>query len=166
MGLAHSALGDAKAADASLNEMHEAIARTKATTSVLQIAELELKGTLAARAGENRQAWKMLEDASLKEQSLIYQEPPAYPRPVAEGWGSVALAVKDYVEADRAFQTALVVEPGSGRAYLGRSKALAGLEKSAESHDMLQKARVSWNHADVELPETAVLRAASTASID
>jgi hypothetical protein len=165
MGLAYSATGNTVAAKSSLDEMHGAISRAKATTNVLQIAELELKGTLAARAGENRKAWKMLEEASAKESALIYQEPPAYPRPVAEGWGSVALEVKDYEAADLAFRTALLLEPGSGRAYLGRSKALAGLNKSSEASDMLQKARVAWNHADVELPETAVLRAASTASL-
>ncbi|MEJ0040314.1 MAG: hypothetical protein WDO68_30535 [Gammaproteobacteria bacterium] len=165
MGLAHSALGNPVAAKASLDEMHAAISKAKATVNVLRIAELELQGTLAVRASEVHKGEKMLADAALKESSLIYQEPPAYPRPVAEGWGSVALSVKDFAMADRAFAEALVLEPGSGRAYLGRSKALAGLGKSSESASMLQKARVAWNHADVELPETAALRVVSTASL-
>ncbi len=164
MGLAYSATGNPSAARSSLEEMREAVTQAKASTDPLQIALLELRGTLAARDDNHREAWKLLADAAGREASLIYTEPPAYPRPVAEGWGNVALAVKDFAIAERAYAAALIAEPGSGRAYLGRSKALAGLGRSAESHDMLERARLAWNKADVQLPEVVILRTASTTS--
>ena len=76
----------------------------------------------------------------------------------------MALALQDYEAADRAFAAALVLEPGSGRAYLGRSKALAGLGKLPASQDMLNKARVAWTRADGNLPEKAALHDARSAS--
>ena len=106
-------------------------------------------------------AWKLFREAADREESHVSTpKPPPYPRPVAEGWGNLALELKDFATADRAYAEALTQEPGSGRAYLGRSKALQGLGRAAESSELLQRARVAWNKADAQLPEVAPLRAA------
>lgn len=164
VGLAQSASGNADAASASLKQLDEIVGKLNPAPATLEIAVLDLRATLAARGGDTGAAWKLFRQAVDRERSLLYAEPPPYPRPVAENWGSVALEKKDYDIADRAYAEALVQEPGSGRAYLGRAKALQGLSRTAESSDLLQRARTAWNKADPQLPEMTSLRPAAPPS--
>ncbi len=160
-GLAYSATGNVRAARESLKTLREAATALKAgPESALGIAATELSATLDARNGDVRGAWKQFRDAANREAAMIYSEPPPYPRPVVEGWGNLAHALKDFEAADRAYSEALVREPGSGRAYLGRAAALRALGRSTEANDQLARARISWNNADPQLPEMAPLRAA------
>jgi tetratricopeptide (TPR) repeat protein len=152
IGLAQSAGGNAAAARESLRELNDVVAKMKPAPATLEIAAMELRATLDARNGDTANAWRLFGKAVDREEALYYAEPPPYPRPVAEGWGNVALEKQDFEVADRAYTKALTKEPGSGRAYLGRSKALQGLGRAAESADLLQRARVAWNKADPQLP--------------
>ena len=164
VGLAHSATGGAAQVGAALEMMRESVTQSKGTLEPLNIALLELQATLEARAGARAQSWKKFRKAADREAALIYTEPPAYPRPVVEGWGHVALAIGDFEAADRAYAEALDREPGSGRAYIGRAKSLAGLGRTAESDDMRRRARKAWNNADVMLSELVTERPVSAAS--
>jgi tetratricopeptide (TPR) repeat protein len=159
MGLAWSATGNVPAARESLKSLREAATTLKAgPESPLGIAITELNATLDARNGDLRGAWKQFRDAADREAAMVYSEPPPYPRPVVEAWGNLASELKDFDAADRAYAEALVREPGSGRAYLGRAAALRALGKSTEANEQLEHARVAWNNADPQLPEMAPLR--------
>lgn len=149
-GLAQSATGKRAAAKASLVSMQEHIARSTAGLEPLRIAALELEATIEARAGKRTASKRRFDEAVLREASMLYTEPPAYPRPVAEGWGHVALDTGDYKTADKAYLQALTIEPGSGRAYLGRARALGALGQAAKSEEMLQRARKVWHYDNID----------------
>ncbi|HEU4780992.1 MAG TPA: hypothetical protein VFS58_14000 [Steroidobacteraceae bacterium] len=148
-GLAQSATGQAAAASASLKSMRSYIETSGAGLEPLRIAALELEASIEARAGKRRASQRHFEEAALREGSMLYTEPPAYPRPVAEGWGHVALETGDPRTADKAYLRALTIEPGSGRAYLGRARALRALGKKAESQEMLRQASRVWHYGEV-----------------
>lgn len=162
IGHAQAATGKLDQARVSLEALRVASTEMKTTPPPIEAALLELRGVIEARAGDRKQAWDLLRKAADREASMIYTEPPAYPRPVAEGWGHVALELGDFATADLAYAEALQMEPGSGRAYIGRAEALAGLGRMQESAAMLQKARAAWNNADVQLPDMATPRVATS----
>ena len=164
IGLAQSATGKPEQANESLEALRAATVEMKTPPPPLEAAMLELRGVIEARAGNRERGWELLRMAADRESSMIYTEPPPYPRPVVEGWGHVAFELGDFAAADRIYAEALQIEPGGGRAYIGRARSLAALGKVQESADMLAKARVAWNNADVPIPDMATLRLVKSAS--
>jgi Flp pilus assembly protein TadD len=85
----------------------------------LNVAKEELR----ARAVLARRDWKrarsLFEKASESERSLRYNEPPSYPRPVAEALGHAALRRGDTKTAERAFRIALEQFPANWHAESG-----------------------------------------------
>jgi len=65
------------------------------------------------------EALQTYERASGDERALRYTEPPAYPRPIAEVAGQLALALGDRARAAKFFQTALEQYPESKKAQQG-----------------------------------------------
>jgi tetratricopeptide (TPR) repeat protein len=149
-GLAQSATGRADAAKASLETMQDRIAKSKGGLEPLSIAAMELEATIEARTGKRDESRTRFAEAALREASLGYTEPPAYPRPVAEGWGHVALEIREYDTADKAYSQALTIEPGSGRAYLGRARALRAMGKHSEADSMFESARRAWHYGNID----------------
>jgi tetratricopeptide (TPR) repeat protein len=152
-GLAHAAQGrmdDAKKAHADLRTQ---LAKVTASKRPLEISEIELDATLMARGGDTKKAWDLFRKAADMEASLLYTEPPSYPRPVVEGLASTALALNDFKTAEKAYREALAREPGSGRAYFGIAAALRGQSKMADAEAMNRKGMKAWDKADTDLPQ-------------
>jgi tetratricopeptide (TPR) repeat protein len=112
------------------------------------IALQELEATIAARAGDRKKAYELYRKAADREAAMLYTEPPAYPRPVVEGLGNVAMALGDYAVAEKAYRETLEREPGSGRAYFGLAAALDGLGRQTEARDARSRAAKAWANAD------------------
>jgi hypothetical protein len=91
----------------------------------IKVAKAELDGHLAAVQKKDSQALSLYERASELERALRYQEPPAYPRPVAEVAGRLALSIGDRDRAAAYFKIALAQYPNSPRAQEGL-RAAAG----------------------------------------
>ena len=129
MALAHAAKRDSKAAkreaaamDAAMKELAE---KTRADApKALVVAREELDGHLAYASGKIDRALAALEAASRKELALRYNEPPAYPRPVAEVIGRVALESRRLQVAESAFRRALDQYPENSRAAAGLRETL------------------------------------------
>jgi tetratricopeptide (TPR) repeat protein len=77
------------------------------------IALQDVQGFLYLAQGKSKQAWKVLESASGAERALRYNEPPIYPRPIAEAWGQAALRAGNRKLAEKAFGIALQELPAS-----------------------------------------------------
>jgi len=152
-GLAHAAQGHADRSRKAHAEMQEQLKAATASKRPLEIAELELSATIAARSGDTKKGWETFRKAADMEAALLYTEPPSYPRPVAEGFANTALAVGDFKTAEAAYREALGREPGSGRAYFGVAAALKGQNKMAEAEQMTAKAMRAWDKADTDLPQ-------------
>ena len=152
-GLAHSANGQHDRAKAALADLEKLLPAATASREPLAIAAMELQATITARTGDRKQAYDLFRKAADREASQIYTEPPAYPRPVTEGWANVALALGDFGVAERAYRELLTLEPGSGRAYFGLSRSLAGLGWTREANDARERGLKKWAKADRDLPQ-------------
>ncbi len=155
MGLAYAAKGDREQARATLSDLKTQIDHVTSATEPLYIAAIELDATINARSGKAKKGFDLFKRAAEREAAMLYTEPPAYPRPVAEAWGNVALAVNEYGVAERAYRSALEQEPGSGRAYFGLAAALQHLGKTEAARDARERALNAWAAADANLPQLA-----------
>jgi tetratricopeptide (TPR) repeat protein len=164
IGLAQAATGQADKAKATLAELRKDLDAVTSAKEPLGIALQELEATIAARAGDKNKAYELYRKAATREAAMLYTEPPAYPRPVVEGLGNVALGLRDYATAEKAYRETLEREPGSGRAYFGLAAALDGLGKTAEASQARAKAAKAWARADSNLPQVQSLRNATAAA--
>jgi tetratricopeptide (TPR) repeat protein len=151
VGLAHAAQGQLKKARAAHAELKARLPKVTATRRPLSVAEIELAATIAARDGHRTKGYKLFRRAADAEASLLYTEPPPYPRPVVEGFAITAIALGDFNVAEKAYREALTREPGSGRAYLGLAAALRAQHKTAAAEEMTAKALKAWDKADADL---------------
>src|SRR5580765_1459081 len=158
MGLAYSATGQPERAKSTLADMQKDLDAITSTKEPFGIALQELEATIAARGGDHKKANELYRKAAIREAAMMYTEPPAYPRPVVEGWGNVALVLGDYATAEKAYREALAREPGSGRAYFGLAAALDGLGNTAEANAARMRAAKAWANADANLPQVQKLR--------
>jgi hypothetical protein len=163
IGLAQSATGQPEKAKATLAAMQKDLDAVTSAKEPIGIALQELEATIAARAGDKKKAYELYRKAGDREAAMLYTEPPAYPRPVVEGLGNVALALHDYAAAEKAYRETLEREPGSGRAYFGLAAALDGLGKTAEAREARGRAAKAWARADSSLPQVQSLRSSTAA---
>jgi tetratricopeptide (TPR) repeat protein len=119
---------------------------------VIGIARLVLQAKIAENAGDTRSAIARLEEASLREDGLAYDEPPDWWYPVRWDLGTTLLRAGQAARAEKAFRADLAQHPHDGWALSGLSKALAAQGKRAESRSVLAEARDAWKDADVPLP--------------
>jgi len=152
-GLARAHRGELDEAREALAALEKNRAAVTTTQEPLAIAALELEATIAGLTGDAGKAQELFQQAAHREKAHLYTEPPAYPRPVVEGQGNLALDRKDFATAERAYREALEREPGGGRAYFGLAAALEGLGKIEEARGIFEKAVQSWNKADPDLPQ-------------
>jgi len=163
MGLAYSAGGQTDKAKATLADLHKDLDAVTSAKEPLGIAAQELEATIAARAGDRKKAYELYRKAADREANILYTEPPAYPRPVVEGWANVALALGDYAIAENAYREALAREPGSGRAFFGLAASLEGQGKTTEASAARERAAKAWANADPNLPQMQKLRTSTAA---
>lgn len=163
MGLARAKGGDLDEARTALAALEKDRAVLKATEEPIAIAALELEATIASRAGDAAKARELFQQAADREKAQLYTEPPAYPRPVVEGQGNLALDLGDFATAERAYREALEREPGGGRAYFGLAAALHGLGRIEEARGIFEKAVQAWSKADLDLPQMRKVEANPTA---
>lgn len=158
IGLAYAATGRMDKAKATLADLQKDLDAITSAKEPVGIAAQELEATIAARGGDKKTGYELYRKAADREAALLYTEPPAYPRPVVEGWANVAIAVGDYATAEKAYREALAREPGSGRAYFGLAAALDGLGKAADAREAQARAAKAWASADADLPQMRKLR--------
>ena len=111
-GLALAAKKDVAAANRELSAMREIQTGFEKVVKAappreFAVALQDLQGFITMAEGNRKRAWKTLEMAAAAERSLRYNEPPVYPRPVAEAWGQAALRSGDRKVAEKAFRQAL-----------------------------------------------------------
>ena len=163
MGLAYSATGQPDNAKAALADMQKDLAAVTSSKESIGIAAQELEATIAARAGDRKKAYELYRKAADREANIMYTEPPAYPRPVVEGWANVAAVLGDHATAEKEYREALGREPGSGRSYFGLAAALDAQGKTTEARDARGKAAKAWANADANLPQVQQLRTSTAA---
>ncbi|HEV2983454.1 MAG TPA: hypothetical protein VGX46_03655, partial [Vicinamibacterales bacterium] len=158
MGLAYAATGNVDRARSTLADLQKDLNEVTSSREPIAIAAQELEATIAARGGDRKKSYDLFRKAADREAAMIYTEPPAYPRPVAEGFANVALVLGDYAGAEKAYRETLTREPGSGRAYFGLAASLDGLGKTGDARDARNRGAKAWANADPDLPQMQKLR--------
>jgi tetratricopeptide (TPR) repeat protein len=126
-GNVNLAKDEAKQMDAAIKQWTVAT-KNKEPFPAIKVAKLELEGHLAAAQKKEHQAFTLYDHASELERELRYTEPPAYPRPVSEVAGKLALSIGERDRAAKYFQTALEQYPNSPRAQQGLRAATGKAE--------------------------------------
>jgi tetratricopeptide (TPR) repeat protein len=121
-GNATLAKDEAKQMDAAIKQWMVAT-KTKEPFPAIKVAKAELEGHLAVAQKKDKQALALYDRASEWERALRYTEPPAYPRPVSEVAGKLALSMGDRDSAAKYFKIALEQYPKSPRAVEGLQAA-------------------------------------------
>lgn len=159
-GLAHSQLGNKKRAREELSAL-VAISADPATSGVLvsssnagtllTIATEVLTGELAAAAGHYDQAISHLDRAVRLQDSLRYNEPPAWPYPVRHTLGAMLLDAGRANEAEVVYWQDLTKNRENGYSLFGLSQALRVQGKTAAAVDAFARFETAWSEADVKL---------------
>jgi hypothetical protein len=83
--------------------------------------------------------------------SLAYDEPPAWYYPVRESLGASLLLAGDAPGAELTFREGLRRSPNNGRMLFGLLESLKAQGKTAEAVWVQQEFNAAWNGADIEL---------------
>jgi tetratricopeptide (TPR) repeat protein len=161
-GLAYLAKSDLNAARlerkefeaAKVNVPQDLMLNTNRAQDLLSIASEVIDGRLASATGESKVAIDHWKKAVEVQDSLIYDEPPAWYYPVRESLGGEYLHIRQYGEAEKTFRRDLEINPNNPRSLFGLSEALRGQMKNAEAEEFHQRFEKAWKDADVPLSVT------------
>jgi tetratricopeptide (TPR) repeat protein len=161
-GVAHSALGHADEARRERELLHTATTnvppdRTMGNNSaadLLAIAALTLDGERLAKDNKFDAAVAKLSEAVVREDKLVYDEPPDWIQPVRHTLGAVLLQVGRAPEAEAVYRADLNVYPENGWSLMGLRDALTAQGKTAEAAAADKRFRKQWAAADIKPSST------------
>lgn len=117
----------------------------------VQIAERFVAAELARAAKDYDEAIAALNTAVTIEDTLPYDEPPAWHWPSRLALGTVLLEAKKPAEAEQAFRDELARNPENGWSLNGLAKALKAQNKNAEAKETTDRFAKAWANADIEI---------------
>ncbi|MFN2431304.1 MAG: hypothetical protein ABR599_00525 [Gemmatimonadota bacterium] len=159
-GLVHYARGVAFAATERFAEAEaelDSVARIAASPpagdagAVLPIAELALRGEIAARRGELDDAAMHFAAAVKLEDALEYIEPPRWYYPIRHSLGAVLLRAGRAGEAERVYREDLKRFPNNGWSLFGLARSLEAQGKTEAAREADEQFDTVWSGADVTL---------------
>ncbi|MDT7806631.1 MAG: hypothetical protein QOJ70_444 [Acidobacteriota bacterium] len=120
-------------------------------SDIFKIADGVLAARIASARGERARAEELLRSAVAVEDSLAYDEPPAWFLPTRESLGAVLLAEGKAAEAELVFREDLQRNPRSGRSLFGLAKSLEAQRKMRAAADARRRFSAAWRRADTQL---------------
>lgn len=158
-GMAYAATGKTENASSELSALVEARKAVPAdasfglnsAASILQIAEDVLSARIFVAKHDNNAAIAPLRKAVEIEDSLAYDEPPAWFLPVRESLGGALMLKGDYTEAERTFRADLEKNPRNGRSLFGLMESLKAQGKRQEASTIQKEFESAWKNSDVKL---------------
>jgi len=119
----------------------------------VRIAERMLAAQLAQAAKDVDGAIAALNEAVAIEDSLLYDEPPAWHSPVRQSLGAVFLAAGRPAEAQAAYLEELRRNPENGWSLYGLERALRAQGRKDEAKAVAERFASAWAYADIKLSE-------------
>jgi tetratricopeptide (TPR) repeat protein len=155
-GLAYAAKKQPDAANAELDSVRAAYASLpdnyqvglNMAKPVLRVAIAHLSGEIFLRNDKALFAIAMLRSAVAAEDSLHYDEPPAWYAPIRQYLGAAYLTINKTAEAEAVYREDLARNPNNGWSLYGLAQALHTQGKVAEASKVDAAA---WKRADVQL---------------
>lgn len=115
---------------------------------VLPIARAMMMGELLYREGRKEEAFAVMREGVAHEDSLVYDEPPAWMLPVRHALGALLVESGGYVEAEELYREDLKRNRGNGWALVGLREALKGQGKMGEAMGLDLKIKRAFASAD------------------
>jgi tetratricopeptide (TPR) repeat protein len=116
--------------------------------NVFQVAAAVLNARFAGTPQERLSYWR---EAIAVQDSLIYDEPPAWYYPVRESLGGTLLREGQAEAAEAVFREELERNPRNPRALFGLWRSLAAQGKATDAQLVRRQFESSWKNATVEL---------------
>jgi tetratricopeptide (TPR) repeat protein len=117
--------------------------------NVLRLASEVLAGEIASAQKRYDQAIAHFQTAVRIEDSLTFDEPPAWYHPTRQFLGETLLKVGRAAEAEKAFREDLFYQRETGWSLSGLSRALRAQGKVREANQVAQRFQAAWRFADV-----------------
>jgi len=117
----------------------------------VRIAERFVAAELARAAGDYDGAIVALKAAVVIEDTLPYDEPPAWHWPTRQALGAVLLAAGKPAEAEAAYREELKRNPENGWSLHGLEKSLRAQKRAAEADAVKARFAQAWSNADIDL---------------
>jgi len=116
--------------------------------AMLNVASLVLEARLMEDPGRAIEIWKQAVKA---QDSLAYDEPPAWYYPIRESLGGTLLRARNAVEAEGAFRECLRRNPRDPRALFGLMQALKAEQKLDAADWVQHEFDSSWRNPSLQL---------------
>jgi hypothetical protein len=117
------------------------------TGDVMDLAATLLEARLSPAAAA-APVWKK---AAEQQDSLVYDEPPAWYYPVRESWGAALLRSGDAAGAEEVFREGLRRSPHNGRMLFGLLESLKAQKKNEAVQWVQKEFEAAWKGADLKL---------------
>jgi tetratricopeptide (TPR) repeat protein len=161
-GAAYTALGQADEArrerqlfqTATTNVPPDGIKGNNSAADILAIAALSLDSEMLARDNNFDEAVAKLREAVVRQDKLVYDEPPDWIQPVRHTLGAVLMRAGRAPEAEAVYRADLNVYPENGWSLMGLRDALATQGKTSEAADIDKRFRKQWAAADINPSST------------
>jgi tetratricopeptide (TPR) repeat protein len=119
---------------------------------LLRLATDALNGEMAMRAGRYEEAVESFRGAVAAEDSLHYDEPPAWYYPTRQALGAALLKAGKTADAETAYREDLKRYPNNGWSLYGLADALSARGRVTEAVGMKKRFARAWARADFKLP--------------
>ena len=120
-------------------------------TYAVEIAELSLRGDIAASNGNRAGAISALRKAVVIEDKIPYDEPPGWHSPTRQSLGMFLLEAGKASEAEIVYREDLKRNPENGWSLFGLAQSLRAQRRIAEATDVEKRFDAAWKNADVKL---------------
>lgn len=117
-------------------------------TDVLAVAQHLLEGAILEAEGEVDKALAHLQQATVAEDALQYQEPPDWSFPVRHDLGALLLKAGRAKEAETVYRADLITWPENGFALEGLRSALAAQDRKVDAEALTPRIDAAWTYAD------------------
>ncbi|MFN2493130.1 MAG: hypothetical protein ABR501_09640 [Pyrinomonadaceae bacterium] len=118
---------------------------------VITISDLVLAAKIAMRKNDMSKGIDLLRKAVELEDSLAYDEPPAWFLPVRIWLGKALMSSGDYAGAEKVFRADLDRNKRNGRSLFGVMESLKAQKKAHEARLVQQQFEAAWKNADTKL---------------
>ncbi|MEX1993889.1 MAG: hypothetical protein WD929_04440 [Steroidobacteraceae bacterium] len=118
----------------------------------VRIAERFVAAELARAARDYAGAIAALTEAVAIEDTLPYDEPPAWHWPTRQALGAMLLAAGKAAESEAAYRAELERNPENGWSLYGLEQALRAQKRKAEADEIAARFAAAWANADITLP--------------
>lgn len=157
--IACSALGRTEQAHREMEAFEEAVSAVpqdwlvfnNSVHQVLPIARAMIQGELLFREGKTEEAFAIMRKGIEHEDSLVYDEPPAWMLPVRHALGALLMADGQYEEAERLYREDLERNTGNGWALTGLRESMIAQGRTKEAAELGGLVDTAFASADTEI---------------